>query len=58
MAIMGDLHLEPDQMPLFNEARQQLLALMSSADGQISPGARAVQVRSTPLHAQLCLPGP
>ncbi len=47
MAIMGDLHLEPDQMPLFDEARQQLVALMSSPDGQIAPGARVVQVCST-----------
>jgi hypothetical protein len=44
VAVLGDLHLEPDQMPLFHEARQQLLDMMSSPDGKLSPGARVVQV--------------
>lgn len=42
---MGDLHLEPAQMDLFHEARQQLLKAMSNpVTGKPLPGARVVQV--------------
>ena len=50
MAIMGDLHLEPAQMPLFHEARRQIrTALRRSAgqqlaDGLMPPDARVVQL--------------
>jgi hypothetical protein len=41
---MGDLHLEPAQMHLFEEARQQLLDAMRGPDGQLMPGARVIQL--------------
>ena len=50
LAIMGDLHLEPAQMPLFHEARRQIrTALRHSAnpqlaDGLMPPGSRVVQL--------------
>lgn len=45
MSVLGDLHLEPAQMHLFYEARQQLVQAMSSADdGVVLHGARVVQL--------------
>lgn len=44
LAIMGDLHLEPAQMPLFHEAQRQLVAAMSDGAGRLLPGARVVQL--------------
>ena len=34
---MGDLHLAPEQMHLFNQARDQLVKAMSE-DGKLIPG--------------------
>ncbi|KAI8474051.1 MAG: Metallo-dependent phosphatase-like protein [Monoraphidium minutum] len=44
VSIMGDLHLEPAQMHLFEEAQRQLRAAMSDGAGRLLPGARVVQV--------------
>lgn len=52
MSILGDLHLEPAQMHLFHEARQQLVSAMtspgdhnsSSSSGTGLTGARVVQL--------------
>ena len=35
---MGDLHLAPEQMHLFHQARKQLVGAMSGSDGQMLPG--------------------
>eukprot|EP00878_Enallax_costatus_P036396 GHUV01040868.1.p1 GENE.GHUV01040868.1~~GHUV01040868.1.p1 ORF type:complete len:116 (+),score=24.91 GHUV01040868.1:244-591(+) len=43
LSVLGDLHLEPAQMHLFHEAREQLLAAMSAAEQQNSQ-ARVVQL--------------
>jgi len=43
ISILGDLHLEPAQMHLFEQARQQLVTAMSEA-GAVLPGARVVQL--------------
>ncbi|GFH07771.1 uncharacterized protein HaLaN_02623, partial [Haematococcus lacustris] len=32
LAIVGDLHLAPEQMPLFQAARDQLVSAMGAAD--------------------------
>ena len=50
LAIMGDLHLEPAQMPLFHAARRQIRTSLRSgagedlADGLMPCGARVVQL--------------
>ncbi|KAG1676127.1 hypothetical protein FOA52_004967 [Chlamydomonas sp. UWO 241] len=44
VSIIGDLHLAPDQMHLFNSARSHLIKAMSSPDGKLLPGARVVQL--------------
>ncbi|EFJ48704.1 hypothetical protein VOLCADRAFT_104564 [Volvox carteri f. nagariensis] len=46
LAILGDLHLAPEQMKLFDTAREQLRTAMAAADGNGSPceGARVVQL--------------
>ena len=47
---MGDLHLEPAQMPLFHAARRQIRTALRRgsgdelADGLMPPGARVVQL--------------
>jgi len=45
VSVLGDLHLEPAQMHLFHEARQQLVQAMSGdSDGVVRQGARVVQL--------------
>lgn len=44
VAIMGDLHLEPAQMHLFHEAREQLLAAMAAGADGGACSARVVQL--------------
>ncbi len=51
LAIMGDLHLEPAQMPLFHTARRQIRTALRRgtgeeqlADGLMPRGARVVQL--------------
>ena len=47
---MGDLHLEPAQLPLFHTARRQIRTALRHgsgdelADGLMPPGARVVQL--------------
>ncbi|KAK9806310.1 hypothetical protein WJX72_009584 [[Myrmecia] bisecta] len=66
VAIMGDLHLQPDQMHLFHEAREQLVRALSSpasasdsatgASAEAPPaGARVVQLGD--LGGYTCQPG-
>ncbi|KAG2492808.1 hypothetical protein HYH03_008968 [Edaphochlamys debaryana] len=43
LAVMGDLHLAPEQMHLFHAARGHLLAAMSE-EGRPVPGARVTQL--------------
>jgi hypothetical protein len=45
VSVLGDLHLEPAQMHLFEEARQQLVAAMAqpNSSSELS-GARVVQL--------------
>ncbi|KAG2491261.1 hypothetical protein HYH03_010467 [Edaphochlamys debaryana] len=43
LAVMGDLHLAPEQMHLFHAARSHLLAAMSE-EGKPVPGARVAQL--------------
>jgi len=44
MCIMGDLHLAPEQMHLFNSAREQMVEVMSKPNGELHEGARVVQL--------------
>ncbi|KAL6762491.1 Metallo-dependent phosphatase-like protein [Haematococcus lacustris] len=45
LAIVGDLHLAPEQMPLFQAARDQLVSAMGAADNPThDTGARVVQL--------------
>ena len=45
MAVLGDLHLEPDQMRLFHKARKQVVSRLShTATGQPLPCAAVVQL--------------
>lgn len=44
MSVLGDLHLEPAQMHLFQQAQEQLVKAMSDSAGNVLQGARVVQL--------------
>lgn len=44
IAVLGDLHLDPDAMAPFHQAREQIVRSMHGADGQRQAGARVVQL--------------
>lgn len=45
LAILGDLHLEPDQMRLFHKARSQVNSILSDElGGHALPGSGVVQL--------------
>ncbi|MEW5302229.1 MAG: hypothetical protein WDW36_005031 [Sanguina aurantia] len=44
LCILGDLHLAPDQMHLFEAARAQLVAAVAGLSGGADTGARVVQL--------------
>ena len=46
---MGDLHLAPEQMHLFDQARAQLVQAMSDEAGKVLPGQRHTH-QSAGLH--------
>lgn len=44
MCVLGDLHMQPKDTALFEEAQRQMRALLSSDSGQPMAGARVVQL--------------
>lgn len=55
LGIMGDLHLEPNQMPLFREARQQMRETLTRLSAATAPAAPGVP-QATPPRAGLLGP--
>ncbi|KAJ9529929.1 hypothetical protein QJQ45_023205 [Haematococcus lacustris] len=56
LAIVGDLHLAPEQMPLFEAARDQLVSAMGAADNPThDTGAAAYLVRPVGAPGRQCM---